>query len=131
MSNIAPRTLVVCEEALKDFSGHWFEYSRAVAEMNRAVGVDVKILAHTDVSSEVRQAIDAEPFFTHTNWDGIYYHSQAWRRYLGILKHNFRVYRAVSGYLNRISEPIDCIFAPTVVRTNFGGCCNRNRSVVN
>jgi len=109
------RRLLICEEALKDFNGHWYEYNKAVAEMNLAEGTQVTVLGHRELSPEIADELPAIPFFEQTNWDGIYYHRKAWRRYIGILIHNWRVYRAVSLYLRRESTPYDCAFAPTVV----------------
>ncbi len=110
----APRKLLICEEALKGHTGHWYEYNRAVCEMNRADGHHVSLLAHRDVQSSLVDELGAEPFFEHTNWDQIYNYPQAWRRYLGVLRHNRRVYREIDKYL-RQSDGFDCVFAPTVV----------------
>ena len=50
--------LLVVEEALKDFVGHWYEYVRSVADLNRAAGVDVTVVSHaatTPARSEERR----------------------------------------------------------------------------
>ncbi len=119
MASSAPETprrrLIVCEEALKDFNGHWYEYDKAVVEMNRAEGVEVTVLAHRELIPEIAREINAVPFFSHTNWDGLYYHPRAWRRYLGILRHNWRMWRAMSRYFRQQAGTVDLVFVPTVV----------------
>src|SRR5262249_23934063 len=35
------RRLLIVEEALRDYIGHWFEYVKSVAEINEAAGVEV------------------------------------------------------------------------------------------
>ncbi|MFT5470180.1 MAG: glycosyltransferase involved in cell wall biosynthesis [Verrucomicrobiales bacterium] len=109
-----PRRMLICEEALKNHNGHWFEYNKAVVRMNRDEGVKVDLLAHCEVAPEIVDSLGAEPYFEWTNWDQIYYHPSAWRRYLGILRHNWRVFRAIRRRL-RESEPYDLVFVPTVV----------------
>lgn len=109
------RRLLICEEALRDFNGHWYEYNKAVVQMNQAADTEVTLLGHRELSQEIVEELSALPFFRKTNWDGIYYHPRGWRRYLGILLHNWRVYRAMSKFLRNEKEPYDCVFVPTVV----------------
>jgi glycosyltransferase involved in cell wall biosynthesis len=106
--------LLIVDEALKTFTGHWFEYDRAVAEMNRAAGVMTTLAAHVEVAPEIQEQLGAVPTFRYTNWDGIYAYPQAWRRYLGILHHNWRVYRRLDRFLKE-TGPYDCVFVPTTV----------------
>lgn len=109
-----PRRMLICEEALKNHNGHWYEYNRAVVEMHRVQGDEVRLLAHQDVEPTIQESIGAEPYFEWTNWDQIYYYPSAWRRYLGILIHNWRVFRAMRRLL-KTAEPYDLVFVPTVV----------------
>lgn len=108
------RRLLIVEEALQNYTGHWYEYDRAVTEFNRAAGVEVTVAAHRTVDPEIAAELNANPLFRYTNWDGVYYSPSAWRRYLGILKHNWYVYRTLDSFLAE-SEGYDCIFVPTVV----------------
>ncbi|MBW4575264.1 MAG: glycosyltransferase [Aphanothece sp. CMT-3BRIN-NPC111] len=108
------RRLLIVEEALKDYTGHWYEYDKAVTEINRLRGVDVAIAAHQTVSPEIVQELKALPLFQYTNWDGIYYSPSALKRYWGIGQHNWRVYKTLDKFLAS-SEPFDCIFVPTVI----------------
>lgn len=108
------RRLLIVEEALKDHTGHWYEYDRAVTEFNRNAGVQVTVAAHQTVDPEIAQELNAIPLFAYTNWDGIYYSPSVWRRYLGILQHNWYVYQTLDKFL-AASEGYDCIFVPTVI----------------
>ena len=112
------RRLLIVEEALKNHTGHWYEYYRAVTEFNRTAGVEVTVVAHRTLDPEIAQELNATPLFEYTNWDGIYHSSSAWRRYLGILQHNWYVYRTLDKFLAD-SEDYDCIFVPTVVIFNW------------
>lgn len=112
--NLTERRLLIVEEALKDYTGHWYEYDKAVTEFNRAMGVDVTVAAHETVDSEITQSLGAFPLFRYTNWDGIYSTPSAWRRYFGILRHNWYVYKTMDQLLAD-AECYDCIFVPTVI----------------
>jgi len=107
------RRLMLAEEALKNHVGHFYEYNRAVVDAHRPLGVETVVAAHLDVSPDVRSAIGAEPVFPQTSWDGIYAHSNPWRRYLSVAHHNYRVYSVMREFLRR-RGPFDCVFAPTV-----------------
>jgi glycosyltransferase involved in cell wall biosynthesis len=110
---MSPRLLIV-EEALKNRQGHWYEYNRAIIEEARRRGIHTTILAHRDIEADLRSELAAEPYFPVTSWDQVYYHPSEGRRYLGILRHNFRVVR----WMNRhfaANEPYDVVLVPTVV----------------
>ena len=108
------KRLLVVEEALKTRVGHWYEYDRAVCDIHRALGIETTVAAHREVSSEIRDSLPAAPVFHYTNWDNIYAHPAAWRRYLGIAHHNLRVYQTMDRFLTA-NGPFDCVFVPTVV----------------
>jgi glycosyltransferase involved in cell wall biosynthesis len=117
--NLPGRRLLIVEEGLRDYKGHWFEYVNSVAEINKRSGIHVTIAAHRGIDQELALRIGAHGVFAQTNWDGIYHNSQAWRRYLGIAQHNWRVYGAMSQFLNE-TGPYDCVFVPTVVIHHIG-----------
>ncbi|MGE3689836.1 MAG: glycosyltransferase [Novosphingobium sp.] len=117
---LAGKRLLVVEEALKDRIGHWYEYVKSVAELNAGQGVEVTVGAHCRIDPEIAAEIDARPLFARTNWDGVYAHPQAWRRYLGIARHNWLVFRTMNRFV-RQHGPFDCLFAPTVVIHHIWG----------
>src|SRR4051812_30042725 len=81
-ADISGRRLLVVEEALRDHSGHWFEYVSAVVSMNRSAGVEVDVAAHGLIDPALASRINAQGVFSKTNWDGIYNSRYAARRYL-------------------------------------------------
>ncbi|MGB0154247.1 MAG: glycosyltransferase [Verrucomicrobiales bacterium] len=107
--------ILIVEEALKNRSGHWYEYNRAIVEEARNQGHEVTLLAHTAIESDIRDELDAEPFFPVTSWDQVYYHPKAWRRYIGILRHNLSIAKLLQRHFNKLHEPYDIVLVPTVV----------------
>lgn len=117
---LAGKRLLVVEEALRDRIGHWYEYVKAVAEINAAEGAEVTVGAHCRIDPAIAAEINARPLFARTNWDGVYVHPRAWRRYLGIALHNWQVFRTMNRFV-REHGPFDCLFAPTVVIHHIWG----------
>jgi len=109
------KKILVVEEALKDSTGHWLEYDRAVVEMHQEAGIETTLLAHRQVDAQISDEIGAIGHFKETNWDGIYYSPSALKRYFGVLLHNIRVYRAVALHLKQSDAVYDCVFIPTVI----------------
>lgn len=115
------KRILIVEEALRDREGHWFEYNRATKAALQEVGdIDVAMLGNITMEPSVASELDAVPHFRYTVWDQIYNQPQAWRRYLGILRHNKRLYSDLARYLKR-SQPYDTVFAPTVVLHHLVG----------
>ncbi|WP_343061195.1 glycosyltransferase [Novosphingobium flavum] len=111
---LAGKRLLVVEEALKDPVGHWYEYIKGVVELNRREGAEVITVAHARIDPAIAREIAAIPAFPRSNWDGVYAHPKAWRRYLGVLRHNWLVYRTMRRIVDQ-HGPFDCLFAPTVI----------------
>lgn len=116
----SPRRLLIAEEALRDYTGHWFEYVKSVRELGQCGGVDVVTAAHKGLGPTVAEQLNGHGVFAVTSWDGEYAHPQAWRRYAGILRHNLLVYSDMTRFLDA-AEPFDCLFAPTVAIHHIGG----------
>jgi glycosyltransferase involved in cell wall biosynthesis len=117
---IAGKRMVVIEEALKTHSGHWFEYLRAVSELNARAGARTTVVVHRDAEREVVEALDAHALFPWTFWDGTYNHPRLWRRLLGLVRHNLRVFRIMNRFVKR-HGPFDMLFAPSVVNAQVVG----------
>ena len=84
MAELAGKRLLIVEEALRDFVGHWYEYVRAVAELNRAAGVEVTVVGHREASAALRGELGVRPLFEKSPWDGVYRHPVAVVRKLGL-----------------------------------------------
>jgi hypothetical protein len=108
-----PKRLLIVEEALRstDF-GHWYEYIRTIAESCRAEGVEVQLLINRRAEKTVVETLHAEPKLRYSAWDGIYASSSAWKRYSGVIRHNFRLLTDVASYL-ATSQYFDVVLAPT------------------
>ena len=105
--------LLIVEEALKDRRGHWYEYNRAiVAEARRSA--EVTVLAHRNLQPSIAEELGATPFFPATSWDGVYNAPSAWKRYLGILRHNILVARSMQRFFREAGK-FDVVLVPTVV----------------
>lgn len=113
-SYFMPKRLLIVEEALKNRRGHWYEYNLAIATEARRQGIEVTVLAHRDIEEDLRVELQATPFFPVTSWDQVYNHPSPWRRYLGILRHNFRVARLVQHHFASHAR-YDVVLVPTVV----------------
>lgn len=111
---LAGKRLLIVEEALRDYVGHWYEYVRSVVELNRAAGVEVHVAAHADAGEELRRDPSTHPLFTATMWDGVYRHRRRAIELLGPLRHNVLVFRTMRRFLRR-HGPFDCVFVPTVM----------------
>jgi glycosyltransferase involved in cell wall biosynthesis len=121
MSNsLEGKRLLVVEEALKDHYGHWYEYVKAVVELNRREAAQVTVVSHAKTDRLIAAELGAAPLFERSNWDGVYAHPSAWRRYLRIVGHNWLVFRTMSRFLRRHGK-VDCLFAPTVVIHHIWG----------
>ena len=107
--------ILIVEEALKNRSGHWYEYNRAIVEEARERGHKVTLLAHQKIESDICEQLAAEPFFPATSWDQVYYHSSAWRRYFGILNHNKLIARLLQKHFKAQTEYYDVVLVPTTV----------------
>jgi len=118
-TDLSGRRLLIVEEALRNYVGHWFEYVNSVAKINEGAGVQVTVAAHRQIDKQLASPICAHGVFAQTNWDGIYNYPQAWRRYIGAAQHNWRVYRVMSRFLEE-TGPYDCVFVPTVVIHHIG-----------
>ena len=110
---IQPKRLLVVEEVLKDPVGHWYEYVRSVIEMNRAEGVDAIAVVHAAVEPAIAREIGAIAAFERSSWDNVYGRANALQSLIGVLRHNWLVYRTMSRIV-QTRGPIDCLFAPTV-----------------
>jgi glycosyltransferase involved in cell wall biosynthesis len=112
-TKVSQRLLIV-EEALKNRNGHWYEYNRAIVVEARRRNIHTTILTHQTIEEDLRLELAAQPYFPVTSWDHVYYHPSEWRRYIGILRHNFRVARWMRRHFAS-NAPYDVVLVPTVV----------------
>lgn len=104
-----PRVLIA-EEGVKSFSGHFSPYSAAIAEGIQALGGEVVVAGHVDADPAVREAMPFSPVFRFSRWDGLYEHRSWLERKFLVLVHNWRLYRDMCRYLDQQDEPFDLVF---------------------
>lgn len=109
-----PARILIVEEALRSVNGHWFEYIKNIAATCRDKGDDVTVAAHEQADDRILSELQARPALPYSAWDKIYDSPRSWQRYLGVLQHNWRHYRAVDRLLQQ-EKPFDCILAPTLL----------------
>lgn len=107
--------LLIVEEALKDRIGHWYEYNKAIVNEARRNGAEVTLLAHRKILDDLREELDAIPFFPVTSWDQVYNHRSPWRRYVGILRHNREIAALLTKHFKQQNTPYDIVLVPTTV----------------
>jgi glycosyltransferase involved in cell wall biosynthesis len=107
------KRLLICEEGLLDYKGHFYSWIKAIRTIHQQAGVEVLVASHAQVNEKIREEFNAFPVYTHNNWSGIYDHKQAWRRYLSVFIHNFRLWRQTRALLRK-TGPVDCILLPAV-----------------
>ena len=113
MQKLSEKRLLICEEALLDFKGHFYSWIKAIRAINKDAGVEVLVAGNKDVKSEIRKEFDVLPVYTHNNWSGIYDYRHAWRRYFSVFMHNRRILKQTRSVL-RQTGPVDCIILTAV-----------------
>ena len=120
LADLAGKRLLIVEEALRDFVGHWYEYVKAVAALGRAAGAEVAIVGHADAGEPLRAELGVVPLFERSPWDGDYRRGGWIERKLGFFRHNWLVFATMRAYLREHGR-FDCLFAPTVVGHHVWG----------
>jgi len=113
MIDLKGKKLLICEEALRDYNGHFYSWIKAIREIHVQAGAEVLIAGNKDVNSNIKNEFSVYPVFTHNNWSGIYDYKQSWRRYAAVFLHNYRIYRQTRNLLQK-TGPVDCILLPAV-----------------
>lgn len=114
MNNKVSIKVLLCEEGVKDFAGHWAPYNQAIACGLESLGVECKIAGHLEAEQSIRDSMSFEPVFRFSRWAGTYEHRPWLVRKFTILWHNWHVYRDMAAFLKR-SDPFDCIFCGNVL----------------
>ena len=62
--------LIIADHTLKNFQGHSFEYCKSIREIALSMGWKVSVLGISDISTEAKESLQAEPFFKY----GFFHH---------------------------------------------------------
>ena len=109
--NLDGKRLLICEEALNNYSGHYYTWIKSIRKINQEAGVTVEVGAHKELEPSIQEEFSAHLAYSVNNWSGIYNFPQAWKRYLGVFKHNRLVYRETKSLFEK-TETVDCILLP-------------------
>jgi glycosyltransferase involved in cell wall biosynthesis len=113
MNDLKGKRLLICEEALTDYKGHFYSWIKAIREIHIKEGVEVLIAGSKSIDPAIKEEFNVYPAYTHNNWSGIYDYQQSWRRYASVFLHNYRIYSQTRKLL-RVTGPVDCILLPAV-----------------
>lgn len=105
------KRLLICEEALIDYKGHFYSWIKAIRTIHQQAGVEVLVAGNKQVNEAIRKEFAVIPAFTNNSWSGMYDYKQAWRRYAAVFAHNYRLLREVKKLLQQ-TGPVDCILLP-------------------
>lgn len=106
--NLHGKRILICEEALSDYKGHFYSWVKAIRKIHLQEGVVVLIACNRGVKQEIKEEFGAIPAFSRNSWSGMYYHKRAWKRYLSVFGHNYFLWREVRT-LFRQTGPVDCV----------------------
>src|SRR5262245_66610809 len=82
-TDLSGRRLLIVEEALRNYVGHWFEYVNSVAKINEGAGVQVTVAAHRQIDKQLGSPICAHGAFAKTNCDRLCNSPAAFTLYIG------------------------------------------------
>ncbi len=105
---------LIVEDALRDRTGHWFEYLSTFDRELRTLGDNVTILSDRAAEPFIIEKLKAQPVLPASIWHRMSDGASALRRYLRVPIHAWKTYRAVKKFLSK-GEKYDVIFVPTVL----------------
>ena len=109
--NLAGKRLLICEEALIRYEGHFHAWVKSIKHINEQAGVQVEIAGSKFINPKIEKDLGAKRVYSKNSWDNIYHYPQPWKRYLGVLKHNRLIYKESNRFLESI-DPVDCVLIP-------------------
>ena len=105
---------LIVEDALKDKSGHWFEYIGTFWRGLRQLGDEVTVLVDREAESFILQIFEAIPILPPSIWHRMSDKAHPLVRYARIPIHAWKTFFAVRKFLRR-PQVYDVIFVPTVL----------------
>lgn len=102
------KKLLICEEALHDYAGHYYTWIKAIRHLNLERGAEVLVAGHREMRESIQKEFSATRTYSINSWAGTYNHPLAWVRYCGVFRHNLLVWRETSRLLAKTGR-VDCI----------------------
>lgn len=110
--------ILIVEDALREKSGHWYEYCREISHELRSRGHQVTLLIHKAAIPEIVDELKANPYFPYSAWlDGTSAPGRV-RALLRILADNLSYYRLLRDAFIAIPE-VDVVLAPSLTIRYF------------
>jgi glycosyltransferase involved in cell wall biosynthesis len=112
--DLSGKRLLICEEALINQEGHFQSWIKAIRQMHLDAGAEVYVAGSRNVSADVQADLDVLPTYSSNSWD----HTVSgkwpvWRRHLGALLHNWRVFCETRRVLLNVG-PVDILLFTAV-----------------
>jgi glycosyltransferase involved in cell wall biosynthesis len=105
--------ILIVEDALREKSGHWYEYCREISHELRSRGHQVTLLIHKAAIPEIVDELEANPYFPYSAWlDGASGPGRI-RTLYRILRDNFEYYRLL-GDAFMAAPTVDLVLAPSL-----------------
>jgi glycosyltransferase involved in cell wall biosynthesis len=106
--DLSGKRLLICEEALENYKGHFYTWIKAIRNINTSAGATVLVAGNKRVDPAIRDELNVHPAYSVNSWSGIYHHPQAWRRYIHVFRHNFWLIRE-NRRLFKQTGKVDCV----------------------
>ena len=91
--DLSGKKILICEEALIDYKGHFFSWINAIRSMHREAGAEVFVAGNRAVVSQVKESLHVLPVYSVNSWDQTESGKwPAWRKYLHVFRHNWRTF---------------------------------------
>ena len=111
------KKLLICEEALIDYSGHFHSWINAIKRINEDSGLEVFIAGNVSIRKDLASKLKVIPAFNVNSWDNNRICKwPKWRRAFEVLIHNWRTFYETKRVLKKIGKVDMVLF--TAVRQN-------------
>lgn len=112
--NLAGKKLLICEEALTTYYGHFYAWIKSIREMHTKRGATVSVAANLGVLPEIQDELNAFPAYSLNSWDQTVSSKwPAWRRYCRVFAQNWRVFWQTRKALRKTGK-VDMLFFTAV-----------------
>lgn len=106
--NIGGKRLLICEEALVDFKGHFYSWIKAIRSIHLDAGAEVMVASNKQVRKEIDREFNCFKVYTQNSWSDTYNSRPAVVRYLNVLIHNLRLIIQNLRLLQK-TKKVDCV----------------------
>ena len=105
----------IIEDALRDRSGHWFEYLQTFCRGLKNEGDQLRLFASCECEPDVASSLAAECLLPRSIWARISDNAPKWKKLGRMFSHGLATWYTVGGVFRRAREKPDMIFVPTVL----------------